>query len=85
MQKLREALKGEWQQKLTQAMKADFNKGEVEVRLTEILPTLDNIKILRKNLKQWTRKKKVKTPLMLFGSTSYTEVQPKGNVLIISP
>ena len=85
LQKLREALKGEWQQKLAQAMKADFNKGEVEVRLTEILPTLDNIKILRKNLKQWTRQKKVKTPLMLFGSTSYTEVQPKGNVLIISP
>ncbi|MAZ96890.1 MAG: aldehyde dehydrogenase family protein [Flavobacteriales bacterium] len=85
LQNLREALKGEWQHKLAQAMKADFNKGEVEVRLTEILPTLDNIKILRSNLKKWIRPTKVKTPIMLLGSTSYTEVQPKGNVLIISP
>lgn len=82
---LRKALKGPWQQKLVDAMKADFSKGDVDVRLTEILPTLDNIKIVSKNLKNWTRPKKVKTPLILFGSTSYTQVQPKGNVLIISP
>ena len=82
---LRAALKGPWQQKLVDAMKADFSKGDVDVRLTEILPTLDNIKIVQKNLKQWTKAKKIKTPAVLFGSTSYTEVQPKGNVLIISP
>lgn len=82
---LRAALKGPWQEKLVEAMKADFSKGDVDVRLTEILPTLDNIKIVSKNLKNWTRAKKVKTPIVLFGSTSYTEVQPKGNVLIISP
>src|SRR6056300_1159151 len=82
---LRKALKGPWQEKLVAAMKADFSKGDVDVRLTEILPTLDNIKIVRKNLKNWTKPKKVKTPIILFGSTSYTQVQPKGNVLIISP
>ena len=43
---LRKALKGEWQQKLVDAMRTDFGKGEVETRLTEILPTLDNIKML---------------------------------------
>ena len=82
---LRKALKGPWQEKLVAAMKADFSKGDVDVRLTEILPTLDNIKIVSKNLKNWTKPKKVKTPIILFGSTSYTQVQPKGNVLIISP
>lgn len=82
---LRKALKGEWQQKLVDAMRADFGKGEVETRLTEILPTLDNIKLLTKHLKSWTAPKRIKTPIQLFGSTSYTEVEPKGNTLIISP
>ncbi|HCP41246.1 MAG TPA: aldehyde dehydrogenase family protein [Cryomorphaceae bacterium] len=82
---LRKALKGPWQEKLVSAMKSDFNKGDVDVRLTEILPTLDMIKIISKNLKSWTKPKKIKTPIILFGSASYTQVQPKGNVLIISP
>lgn len=82
---LRKALKGEWQQKLVDAMRADFGKGEVETRLTEILPTLDNIKMLTTHLKNWTKPQRVKTPIQLFGSTSYTQVEPKGNTLIISP
>lgn len=85
LEALRAALKGKWQQPLVDAMKADFNKGELEVRLTEILPTLDNLKLVSKNLKRWTRPQREKTPLLLIGSTSYTQVQPKGSVLIISP
>lgn len=85
LEQLRKALKGPWQQKLVNAMREDFGKGEVETRLTEIVPTLDNIKMLKSNLKNWSRPKRVKTPLPLFGSTSYTQVQPKGNTLIISP
>jgi len=85
LEQLRKALKGPWQQKLVDAMRADFGKGEVETRLTEIVPTLDNIKMLKTNLKNWSKPKRVKTPLPLFGSTSYTQVQPKGNTLIISP
>jgi len=85
LNQLRDALKGDWQQKLVDALKADFGKGEVETRLTEILPTLDNLKLLTSNLKKWSKPKRVKTPIQLFGSTSYTQVEPKGNTLIISP
>ena len=55
---LRKALKGPWQEKLVAAMKADFSKGDVDVRLTEILPTLDNIKIVSKNLRIGPNQKK---------------------------
>lgn len=82
---LRSALKGPWQQRLVDAMKADFNKGDLEVRLTEILPTLDNLKLVTTNINKWTRPQREKTPLILTGSTSYTQVQPKGSVLILSP
>ena len=83
--KLRAALKGEWQSALVEAMHKDFGKGEVEVLLSEILPTLDNLKIVVGKTKAWSKPKKIKTPITLFGSTSYTQVQPKGNTLIISP
>lgn len=83
--KLRAALKGEWQSALVKAMHKDFGKGEVEVLLSEILPTLDNLKILISKSKSWSKPQKIKTPITLFGSTSYTQVQPKGNTLIISP
>ena len=85
LRKLRAALKSEWQSALVEAMHKDFGKGEVEVLLSEILPTLDNLKIVVGKTKAWSKPKKIKTPITLFGSTSYTQVQPKGNTLIISP
>jgi len=74
---LRKALKGPWQEKLIAAMKADFSKGDVDVRLTEILPTLDNIKIVSKNLKNWTKPKKVKTPIILLALPHTPKSNPK--------
>ncbi|HAK70209.1 MAG TPA: hypothetical protein DCM15_02425, partial [Cryomorphaceae bacterium] len=53
--KLRAALKGEWQSALVEAMQKDFGKGEVEVLLSEILPTLDNLKILIGKSKSWSK------------------------------
>ena len=85
LEALRQALKGPWKEKLAQALEADFGKSAVEVGLTELLPTLDNLALLRKNLKKWSRPKKVKTPLPLFGSTSYVRPEPKGATLVISP
>ena len=85
LDKLRLALQGHWQEKLANALHEDFGKSPVEIGLTEIFPTLDNLKIIRKNLKRWSAPQKVKTPLPLFGSTSYTQPEPKGNTLVIAP
>ena len=85
LDKLRLALQGHWQEKLANALHEDFGKSPVEIGLTEIFPTLDNLKIIRKNLKRWSAPQKVKTPLPLFGSTSYTQSEPKGNTLVIAP
>ena len=85
LDQLRHALQGPWQKKLADALHEDFGKSPVEVGLTEIFPTLDNLKIIRKNLKRWSAPQKVKTPLPLFGSTSYTQAEPKGSTLVIAP
>lgn len=85
LEQLRAALKGPWREKLATALEADFGKSAVEVGLTEIFPTLDNLALLRKNLRNWLRVKKVKTPLPLFGTSSYTRAEPKGTTLVIAP
>ncbi|MDB2627256.1 aldehyde dehydrogenase family protein [Schleiferiaceae bacterium] len=85
LDQLRRALQGPWQATLAKALHEDFGKSPVEVGLTEIFPTLDNLKIIRKNLKRWCAPQKVKTPLPLFGSTSYTQPEPKGSTLVIAP
>ena len=85
LDQLRRALQGPWQEKLAKALHEDFGKSQVEVGLTEIFPTLDNLKIIRKNLKRWSTPQKVKTPLFLFGSSSYTQPEPKGSTMVIAP
>ena len=85
LEKMRKALKGPWKSRLEEALWSDFNKNAAEVNLTELLPTLDNIKLIKQNLKRWTAPQKVKTPLPLLGSTSYTQAEPKGNTLVIAP
>ncbi|WP_374030433.1 hypothetical protein [Bdellovibrio bacteriovorus] len=50
------------------ALKKDFQKPEAETLLSEIYPVLKEIKFTKKHLAQWTKAKKVHTPLTLFGS-----------------
>jgi len=74
---LRLALQGPWQEKLAKALHEDFGKSPVEVGLTEIFPTLDNLKIIRKNLKRWSAPQKVKTPLPLLDPLLIPNLNPK--------
>lgn len=85
LEKLRVALKGEPGQQLIDALHQDFGKSRTEAQLTELLPTLDTIKLIKQNLKRWAAPKRVRTPLPLMGSTSYTQAEPKGTALVISP
>ena len=49
----------------------DFKKHPSEIDLTEIYPVTSEIKHNIKNLKNWVKDKKVKTPVSLLGSNSY--------------
>ncbi len=63
----------------------DFKKPFPEIDLTEIFAVTNEIKYAIKNLKKWTKPKKVKTPLTHLGSSSYIQYEPKGTSLIIAP
>jgi aldehyde dehydrogenase (NAD+) len=72
-------------QEIRDAMYADFRKPASEVDLVEILPITSEIKHTVRHLSKWMRPHRVKTPLMLFGTSSYIHYEPKGVVLIIAP
>lgn len=64
---------------------ADFGKPVAEVELTEILPVVAEANEAIRNLKHWMKPKKVWPSRMMIGTFAYTQYEPKGRVLIISP
>jgi aldehyde dehydrogenase (NAD+) len=70
---------------LKEALQKDLHKSGIESDLTEIFPALNEIRFIRRNLRQWMQDKKVITPLPLFGTSSYVKYEAKGNILILSP
>lgn len=74
-----------YEEKLLDAFEKDLHKNKFESISTEIGIVKRNIKFISRNLKKWMKLKKTKTPLLLFGRTSYTLYEPYGTVLIIGP
>ncbi|MGE3608727.1 MAG: aldehyde dehydrogenase [Bacteriovoracaceae bacterium] len=74
-----------YEQEIYQGLKDDLGKSAVESYLTELGFILEEIKFVIKNLSNWSRPKKVKTPINLFPGKSYIYPEPYGTVLIISP
>jgi aldehyde dehydrogenase (NAD+) len=70
---------------LCKALYEDFKKPELEALATEIMPLLKEIRFTQKHLKKWMKPQRVCTPLLLFGSKSYTRLEALGSCLIISP
>ncbi len=70
---------------IVEALLKDFKKPAFETQISEILPTLSDIKFFKKNLKNWMKPKSVSTPLTLFGHQSQIHYNNKGVVLIIAP
>jgi len=64
---------------------ADFNKSPEEIKFGEIKPVLSEINEALINLKKWSRRKKVNTPLYLLGTHAQVITEPKGVVLIMAP
>jgi aldehyde dehydrogenase (NAD+) len=63
----------------------DLKKSNFESYLTEIAVLKSEVELVCKNLKKWSKPKKVKSTLANFPSKDYIYSEPYGTVLIISP
>ena len=91
MKKRIENIKALWasieshQDLLLSALKEDLSKPESEALLQEIYPLKKEVEYCLKNINEWSGKRWVPSPLVLFGTRQYVKAEPKGRVLIISP
>ena len=83
LKKLKLILK-ENEEKLYTAIYTDFKKSEFETYLTELSLIYNELNDAIKNLKKWSKQKKVRTNLANFPAKSYIIPEPLGTVLIIS-
>ncbi|EOU1827665.1 aldehyde dehydrogenase [Clostridium perfringens] len=84
LKKLRDVLKSE-EEKIFEALKKDLMKSSFESYVTEVAMVYDEINMHIKNIKKWSKKRKVKTPLVQFPAKSFIKLEPYGVVLIIGP
>lgn len=68
-----------------EALRADFNKPEFETYASENGLVLQDLGKMIRNLKKWSRPKRVYTPIFNWPARSYFYKEPYGRVLIISP
>ncbi|HBB27731.1 MAG TPA: aldehyde dehydrogenase family protein [Clostridiales bacterium] len=67
------------------ALKSDLNKSAFEAYETEVGMVYEELKFMLKNIKNFSKPRRIKTPLMHFPSKSYQYQDPYGCVLIMSP
>ncbi len=68
-----------------QALHADLRKPGLETDITEIKTVVTEINYAIGRLYRWMQPERVSTPLMLLGTSSYIQYEPKGTVLIMGP
>ena len=69
---------------LYKAIYADFKKSEFETYIAEIALIYNELNDAIKNLKRWSKQKRVRTNLANFPAKSYIIPEPLGTVLVIS-
>jgi aldehyde dehydrogenase (NAD+) len=84
LKKLRNSIV-KYEKELLSALFSDLGKGEFEAYSTEIGFVLDSIGNIIKNLRKWSKAKRVKTPIHQYPSKSCIMYEPYGTVLIIGP
>lgn len=67
------------------ALEQDFSKPQAETLITEVYPSLKEIDFVEKKLQRWMKPQGVSAPLMMMGTESYIQFEPRGVCLIISP
>jgi aldehyde dehydrogenase (NAD+) len=75
----------QYEQEIVDALWNDFHKPEFEVIATETRFVVQELNHIIGNLRSWSRRRNVRTPLVHFLSWSYIKPQPYGQVLIMSP
>ncbi|WP_042196056.1 aldehyde dehydrogenase [Paenibacillus camerounensis] len=73
------------EQEILSALYQDLHKNEFEAYSTEVGYVLNSIRYIRKNLKQWMKPQRVKTPFYHVASNSRIYKEPYGTILIIGP
>jgi len=75
----------QYEPEIVNALWKDFHKPEFEVVATETRFVIKELNHTLKNLRSWSWKRRVRTPIVHFLSWSYVKPQPYGQVLILSP
>ena len=70
---------------ITEALRADLNKSAHESYMTEIGPTLAEIRFIKNHLSEWMKPQRVPGMIFSFPSRGKIYAEPYGTVLIISP
>ncbi|GEP52473.1 aldehyde dehydrogenase [Flavobacterium noncentrifugens] len=73
------------EQEIIQALYDDFKKSEFEAVVTETGYVISDLKHTIKNIKKWTKPKRVFPSLLNFPSSDFIYSEPYGNVLVIAP
>ncbi|NND88184.1 MAG: aldehyde dehydrogenase [Flavobacteriaceae bacterium] len=73
----------EYQTEMDKAIYTDFKKSPFETYVTEWSQVWHDIKLAKRNLKKWSRRKKVSTNLINFPASSYIIPEPLGVCLVI--
>ena len=82
LKKLKKILKAN-EDRLHEAIYADFKKSAFENSMSELRPLYQEIDEARKNIKKWAKIKRVKTNVVNFPASSYIMPEPLGVVLVI--
>jgi aldehyde dehydrogenase (NAD+) len=78
-----ERMMSEHEQDLMDALAEDLGKHALEAWSTEISYVTDTAAYCRKNLRKWTRRRKVPTPVVGKPGKSWVQPEPLGVVLVI--
>jgi coniferyl-aldehyde dehydrogenase len=73
-------------QAIEQALNADFgNRSAYETRIMELVPVVQTINYLRRNLRKWMRPERRRIAIHFVPGSSYVVYQPLGVIGVISP
>ena len=74
-----------YEDKILKALEKDLGKAEFESYTSEVLIVKRTLRQHIKKTKTWSKTKRKRSNMLLFGKTSKVYTRPKGVVLIISP
>jgi len=73
------------EQDIYDALKKDFNKSTFEAFISEYGIVISELNLVLKNLKSWSKPKRVKPSMLTFPARDFIYKEPYGAVLVIAP